>query len=98
MDSPIKYNPRRGGALRTLMAALTLAILCVGVSLSPVQAGDRYDHDRHGGGHDRRWHGDRGDRYYHEGPPGGYYGPPPVVYAPPPPPPGIDFVFPLYIR
>jgi hypothetical protein len=92
------------GAVAKIVAVLALAVIIVGLFITPVLAdrdhrGDRDRHERgwRGGheGHGRYyWHG----AYYDYPPPGYYAPPPPPVYAPPPPPPGINFVFPIHIR
>lgn len=90
------------GAAKTLLC-LALAVVMVGMSVTPVLARDddrdhgrdnrprrdnHYRHERHYG------HGEYNrPGYYPE--PGYYEPPPPVAYTPPPPPPGITFVFPL---
>jgi len=72
---------------------LALAVIMVGMSLTPVLARDDHRDHRHYR-HVRPYR--RGPGYY---PPPGYYAPPPpVVYTPPPAPPGITFVFPLRFR
>jgi hypothetical protein len=88
------------GAVAKTALCLALAVIMVGMSVTPVLARDddrdhrrdnHYRHDRH-----YRHDGYNRTGYY---PPRGYYGPPPpVVYAPPPPPPGITLVFPLRFR
>ena len=80
--------------------AFFLAVIIVGMSITPVLARDDRRHNGHRGYHGHReYHGHRG--YYGNGYyPDWYYYPPPV-YVPPPPvyaPPGINFVFPLHIR
>ncbi len=72
-----------------------LALVMIGISITPVLAHDYRKHYK-----PKKYHG----RYYA---PRAYYQPapvyvapppPPVVYAPPPPPPGISIVFPIHIR
>lgn len=99
----MKNRSKWAGNIRAgakIAMCLALAVIMVGMSMTPVLARDddrdhrRDNHYRHGRhyGHD----GYNRPGYY---PAPGYYGPPPpVVYAPPPPPPGITFVFPLRFR
>ena len=88
-------------AVARTMTVLVLAVIVVGISITPVFA-DRDDRGRGRDGYYGRRGYERHGRHY--GPRGYYYpapvyvAPPPVVYAPPPPPPGITFVFPLHIR
>ena len=88
------------------LAAFILAVIIVGMSMTPSLARD--DRGRHGHRgyyghreyHGHRWHHEhRG--YYWNGSYWDYYYYPPPVYAPPPPvyaPPGINFVFPIHVR
>jgi hypothetical protein len=89
---------RNTRAIARTVTVLVLAVIIVGMSITPVLARD--DRGYHGRGrHGHPYHGPRG--YYAPGyyPAPGYGPPPPpVVYAPPPPPPGINLVFPIHIR
>jgi hypothetical protein len=92
-------------AVARTVTVLVLAVIIVGMSITPVLArdgeGDRGRKEYHG---QKAYHGHapyRGRGGYYDR--GGYYpapvyAPPPVVYYPPPPPPGINFVFPIRIR
>jgi hypothetical protein len=93
MKNRSKWTGNVRAAALTAMC-LALAVIMVGMSMTPVLArDDDRDHRR-----DRHYRHERpyrpGPGYY---PQPGYYAPPPpaVVYTPPPPPPGITFVFPL---
>lgn len=103
----MKSSKKWAGSMRAIAriaTALMLAVIVVGMSVTPLLARDgRGYHGR--AYHGRGYYGPRG--YYGAGGyygPGGYYyppgymAPPPVVYAPPLPPPGIDLVFPIHIR
>ena len=99
MKNRSKWTGNVRASARVAMG-LVLAVIMVGMSITPVFARDD-DWDRGRDRHYRHERPYRHDRYYRPGyyPPPGYYAPPPpVVYAPPPPQPGITFVFPLRFR
>jgi hypothetical protein len=97
-------DPRRSGAIYTILATLALATMLSGAGAAIARADDGHNRGHENRGHqdhrgDRQRHDDWGPRGYIYARPGAYYGPPPVdYYQPPPPPPAIDFVFPLHLR
>ncbi len=98
----MKSSNKWAGNIRAIArtaTVLVLAVIVVGMSITPVLARDgRGYHGR--GYHGHGYYGPRGyygpGGYYYPAP--GYVVPPPIVYAPPPPPPGINLVFPIHIR
>ncbi len=99
----MKSSSTWAGNVRAIVrnvTVLAIAVIVVGMSITPVLARDDRGHRGRGYHHGHACH----DRGYYGGyyAPGYYpapgYAPPPVVYAPPPPPPGINFVFPIHIR
>ncbi len=96
MKSPTHYRTWNTRVVARTAAILVLAVLMMGMVLTPVLADGPKKHHKF-----KRHHG---PKHYH-GPKAHYYPapvyvapPPAVVYAPPPPPPGISVVFPITIR